>query len=203
MKFFWRKPAFKFPRFEQCLRGLALTGENGKPLKTPLDFFTRGPDEHVLILEKCKVRRITLTYLFNGDYPDLEIHSVPNFCPSTDEVVSKASRMGNICNSKSFIVASFVLILILPTTVIGILVAKWRRKELLLAKRSRFQSHRERRTSGGVRHITFDEARGIDRTRDRTEEPEKEKSSSTFGSGTQDGKESRRNLFLAVESEWK
>ena len=116
-----------------------------------------------------------MTYFFNGDYPDFKIHSTPNFCPSfeskIDEVVSKASRMGNICEYKSLIVTSFVLSLIVPTTVIVSLVVKWRRRVLILTKRSRFQRDREGRSSGGIQHITFDEARGNDRTRDQTEEP--------------------------------
>ena len=103
MKFFSKKPAFKFPRFEKCFSGLNLIDENGRALTMPLDFYISRQDEHVLILEKCKVREITLTYLFKGDLPRLKIHSVANFCPAFGPKIvidSKASRMGNICDYK-------------------------------------------------------------------------------------------------------
>ena len=226
MKFFWRKPAFKFPRFEECLLGLTLTRGNGRSLNSPLDSYTSRQDEHVLVLERCKVGKITLTYLFNGDFPPQKIHSVANFCPTcvndSTEVGSKALRMGNICDYKSLILTSFVLSLILPTTVIGNLMVKWRRRQLILCKRGQFQRHQERGRTGQIQHITFDEARGVHWTRDQTEEPvgeeeqsgeaidpcflieEREKSSSTFVSGTQDdekAEESGRKIFLAVERE--
>ena len=233
MKFFWKKPAFKFPQFEECFGGLALTGEKGADLDTPLDFYTSRRDEHVLIIEKCKVKKITLTYFFNGDYPDLKIHSVPNFCSlskgdakivsDSTKVFAKTSRMRTICDYKSLIVTSFVFSLVLPTIIVGRLMVKWRRRQLILTRnllrRSQFQNHERR--MGEIQHITFDEARGIKSTRDQTEQvgeeeeqrseeatdryqslEEKEKSSSTFGSKIGDEEqmeESRRKLFLEVE----
>ena len=190
MKFFWRKPAFKFPRFEECLLGLTLTKGNGTHLKTLLDSYTSKQQEHVLILEKCQVRKIILTYLFKGDYPDLKIHSAPNFCPpfrsnifqddnkivnNSVAVESKALRMKNVCNYRSLIVASFVLSLTLPTILIGKLMTKWRKRNLNLARRSRFQ-HQERR-AGQIEHITFDQARGLHCPRDNTEEVEEKEQS--------------------------
>ena len=203
MKFFWKKPAFKFPRFEECLLGLTLTRGNGTRLDTPLDSYTTKQEEHVLILERCKVRKISLTYLFKGDYPELKIKSAPNFCPPlklsmvqggdktlNDSVAFDKGdlKIGTIWDQTEIVVI-FALSLILPTIVIGTLVLKWRTRNMKLTKRSRFQN-KERKT-GEIQHITYEEARSIEYQTEEEEERGVEKSS--------EGDRNGSGLSLSIE----
>ena len=171
MKFYWKKLSFKFAQFEECLEGLNLTEENGKSLSSVLSSYTSSKDEHVLVFEKCKVRKITVTYLFKGDYPPLEIPSTPKFCPPTlqdedttmNNTITTESRMlkdnKSICAFGSAIVTSFAMTLILTSVLVGNRMVKRERAKKSNTEKS--QSRFSKRVKVEVQHLTYNEARGI------------------------------------------
>ena len=171
MKFYWKKLSFKFAQFEECLEGLNLTEENGKSLSSVLSSYTSSKDEHVLVFEKCKVRKITVTYLFKGDYPPLEIPSTPKFCPPTlqdedttmNNTITTEPRMlkdnKSICAFGSAIVTSFAMTLILTSVLVGNRMVKRERAKKSNTEKS--QSRFSKRVKVEVQHLTYNEARGI------------------------------------------